>query len=240
MTQRDQVEKTAVEVKELNLWFGKKQVLENINIQFKSSTITALIGPSGSGKTTLAHIIAKKTKSDFIQISAVISGMKDLRAVIRRAKENEIEDKKTILFIDPVGGISGDMFLGAFLDLGLPLTLLSEGLENVGLNRLFALKVRATARHHIAARKVDFSVLEEGMVSPAPGTLPAIEKFLTDSALSNQIIEFALNVFYLLAEAEARVHGRSVEKVHFHEVGNYDTIADVVGVAIAIDWLKPD
>lgn len=59
-------------------------------------------GPPGSGKTTLAAIIAKQTNSDFIQISAVMSGLKDLRQIIKRARENEIEDKRTILFIDEI------------------------------------------------------------------------------------------------------------------------------------------
>ncbi len=59
-------------------------------------------GPPGSGKTTLAHIIAKHTGSEFIQLSAVTSGMKDLREVIKKARENEIEDKRTILFIDEI------------------------------------------------------------------------------------------------------------------------------------------
>jgi putative ATPase len=59
-------------------------------------------GPPGSGKTTLASIIAKKTKSDFIRMSAVTSGLKDLRTIIKRARENEIEGRRTILFIDEI------------------------------------------------------------------------------------------------------------------------------------------
>lgn len=59
-------------------------------------------GPPGSGKTTLAHIIARLTQADFIQMSAVTSGLKDLRLVIKKAKENAVEDKRTILFIDEI------------------------------------------------------------------------------------------------------------------------------------------
>ena len=59
-------------------------------------------GPPGSGKTTLAHIIAKHTKAEFVRFSAVTSGVKDLKEVIKKARENAIEDKKTILFIDEI------------------------------------------------------------------------------------------------------------------------------------------
>lgn len=59
-------------------------------------------GPPGTGKTTLAHIIAKQTNSEFMQMSAVTAGLKDLRAVITEAKTNQIEDKHTILFIDEI------------------------------------------------------------------------------------------------------------------------------------------
>ena len=61
-----------------------------------------LWGPPGSGKTTLAHIIAHETKSEFLQFSAVTSGLKDLKEVIKKARENAIEDRRTILFIDEI------------------------------------------------------------------------------------------------------------------------------------------
>ena len=59
-------------------------------------------GPPGSGKTTLAYIIARQTKSEFLQFSAVTSGIRALKEVIKKARENEIEDKRTILFIDEI------------------------------------------------------------------------------------------------------------------------------------------
>src|SRR3989339_1840809 len=59
-------------------------------------------GPPGTGKTTLAHIIAKQTKAEFLRISAVTSGLKDLRLIIKKARENNIEGRKTVLFIDEI------------------------------------------------------------------------------------------------------------------------------------------
>jgi len=59
-------------------------------------------GPPGSGKTTLAHIIAKMTESDFLKLSAVTSGVDDLRKIIKRAEENKRLGIKTILFIDEI------------------------------------------------------------------------------------------------------------------------------------------
>ena len=59
-------------------------------------------GPPGSGKTTLAHIIAQETKAEFLRISAVTSGLKDLRLIIKKARENSLEGGKTVLFIDEI------------------------------------------------------------------------------------------------------------------------------------------
>ncbi|GBE17135.1 replication-associated recombination protein A [bacterium BMS3Abin15] len=59
-------------------------------------------GPPGSGKTTLASIVAKKTDSDFLQLSAVTSGVKEIRSIIDRAKENKKIGRKTVLFVDEI------------------------------------------------------------------------------------------------------------------------------------------
>ena len=147
---------------------------------------------------------------------------------------------KKILFIDPPGGLSGDMFLGAFLDLGLPLAILRENLEKVGLGRFFSLKTAAVERHGIAACKVDFPALDEALVTPAPKTLAAVKSFLQVSGLPEKISAISVAIFQRLAVAEAKVHGTTIEKVHFHEVGDYDTLADIVGVATALEWWGPE
>ena len=80
---------------------GEKKLLRQV---IESDKLPSMIfwGPPGSGKTTLSFIIAQQTKSDFIQMSAVSSGVKDLRAVIKRAQDNQATGKSTILFIDEI------------------------------------------------------------------------------------------------------------------------------------------
>ena len=80
---------------------GKKSFLRQA---IKNDNVPSLIfwGPPGSGKTTLAFIIAKETKADFLNISAVVSGKKDLLKIIESAKENKKIGRKTVLFIDEI------------------------------------------------------------------------------------------------------------------------------------------
>ncbi len=88
-------------------FFGQEEIIGKgklLRQAINSDKLPSMIfwGPPGSGKTTLAFIIAKQTKSEFKRISAVSSGLKDLRAIIEQADYNQKLGKKTILFIDEI------------------------------------------------------------------------------------------------------------------------------------------
>ncbi|PLX22159.1 AAA family ATPase [Candidatus Parcubacteria bacterium] len=93
--------------KSLDAFFGQDDIVGEGKLLRKAiedDKLPSIIlwGPPGTGKTTLAKIITNKTNSEFVQLSAVTSGVKDLREVIRKAKENEMYEKKTILFVDEI------------------------------------------------------------------------------------------------------------------------------------------
>ena len=140
---------------------------------------------------------------------------------------------RRIVYFDCASGASGDMLLGAVVDLGLPIEHLREELRKVPLSG-YRLESRRVTRSGLAATKVD--VIAEGP-SPAHRHLRHIVEMLDASGLDPAEKERAAGLFRRLAEAEAGVHGTSVEKVHFHEVGAVDSIVDIVGGVIALRWL---
>src|SRR4051794_13560247 len=135
------------------------------------------------------------------------------------------------LHFDCFSGISGDMTLGALLDAGADEGAVRAGLDSLGLPiRLVVERVR---KGGFAATQVYVQAPEETTARH----LPDVEEILGKGSLNSAQRGRALAIFRRLAEAEAAVHGMPLERVHFHEVGALDSIADIVGVAIALDTL---
>ncbi|MEC8023607.1 MAG: nickel pincer cofactor biosynthesis protein LarC [Myxococcota bacterium] len=156
--------------------------------------------------------------------------------------------KRQALYIDCFAGIAGDMMLGALIDLGVPESVIRDGLALLPVSD-FELQTSRAARHGIVG--CDVKVIEHqsptghAHSSDAHSHSPSrqwkdISQMLQDTELPIGAKRLAFAIFERLAVAEASLHGVTPEEVHFHEVGGVDAIVDIVGTAIAIDWLKPD
>jgi uncharacterized protein (TIGR00299 family) protein len=137
-----------------------------------------------------------------------------------------------IAYLDCASGISGDMTLGALVDAGAELSAIQAGIDSLGLPgcRLVASEVK----------KRGFRALQiqvEHDPEHKHRHLHHITAMIDGSSLSARQKDLAKRIFQKLAEAEAKVHGSTIEKVHFHEVGAVDSIADIVGSAIGFDLL---
>jgi uncharacterized protein (TIGR00299 family) protein len=141
-----------------------------------------------------------------------------------------------IISYDCFSGISGDMNLGAMIDLGVDKTYLIGELNKLNLKG-WELIVQKDQRHGITGTKV---TVKQTRHEHAHRHLQDIEKIINDSSLDNKTKELSRKIFMKIATAEASVHGISIEKVHFHEVGAVDSIIDVVGAAICFNALKVD
>lgn len=137
-----------------------------------------------------------------------------------------------IAYFDCFSGISGDMCLGALLANGLSLEELMAGLKSLALEG-WELEVKQVQQHGIGAVDVEVRVC-----GPQPHRhLSDILAVIDGSPLPAPVREKAGAVFRRLAEAEAKVHGISPEKVHFHEVGAVDAIIDIVGTVLGLHLL---
>jgi len=166
-----------------------------------------------------------------------------------------------IYHLDCSSGIAGDMFLGACLDLGLPLELLSDVVARLGLPGVAVESRKASRGGFVGTR---FRVLQDGKPIEGPDPeehhhehdhghhhhhhhghghnrgLAEIRDLILGSALPDTVKERSLRLFQRLGEAEAKAHGMPIEHVHFHEVGAVDSIVDLVGAAAAIEYLAPE
>jgi uncharacterized protein (TIGR00299 family) protein len=135
-------------------------------------------------------------------------------------------------FFDCFAGISGDMTLGALIDLGLPVAELQELIRSLGLAEV-SITAQKVSKQHLTGFKVEIS-------SPAPQPARSYQEIcslIEQAPLSAGVKTRSLTMFRLLGEVEARIHGQPLETVHFHELGALDTIVDVVGAAYGLEVL---
>jgi hypothetical protein len=137
------------------------------------------------------------------------------------------------LFLDLFSGASGDMLLGALLDVGLPLEELRTELGKMDLSG-YELEAERQVRHGFSGTKLQ--VRDVAQAHPARH-LPDVRRMVQESALSNRVKETSVAVFERLARVEAGIHGVSVDQVHFHEIGAVDSLVDVVGFVAGLERL---
>ncbi|MEN1758955.1 nickel pincer cofactor biosynthesis protein LarC [Anoxynatronum sibiricum] len=174
-----------------------------------------------------------------------------------------------ILYLDCFAGISGDMTLGAFIDLGVEEQLLREGLSQLTVDG-YRLEVTPAEKQGIQGTKVNVKLTgaesyhhgehhhhqeeshahehhhhhghhhDETAHEHHHVNLAAVETIINESGLEEPVKVLSKKMFRIVAEAEATVHGKPIEEVHFHEVGAVDSIVDIVGAAICLCHLKVD
>ena len=137
-----------------------------------------------------------------------------------------------LAYFDCFSGISGDMTLGALIDLGVPLEWLKDQLRRLPLEN-FDITVTSTHRNGIHAKLVDVAVID----NHDSRNFSQIRNLIDSSPLTESVKSTSRRIFQKLAEAEARIHNCSIEDVHFHEVGGVDAIVDIVGTALGLEYL---
>jgi uncharacterized protein (TIGR00299 family) protein len=139
-----------------------------------------------------------------------------------------------IAYLDLPSGISGDIFLGCLVDCGWPIERLRAVVELLKLPAdEWSVEAREVKKKSVRAKLVDVHA-KEGHVHRH---LKHVREIIHSADLPDAVKTRAIAVFTKLAEAEAKVHGTTIEKVHFHEVGAVDAIIDIVGAAAGIHEL---
>jgi Uncharacterized conserved protein len=142
-----------------------------------------------------------------------------------------------VLYYDCFAGISGDMNIGALLDVGVPEEYLRSEIKKLNLEDEYIIDINKSSKMGIHGTK--FTVQYEH-THHEHRHLSHIIDLISKADFSTKVKEISINIFQKIAEAEAKIHNSTVEKVHFHEVGAVDSIIDIAGAAICIDYLNTD
>ncbi|MGB0717639.1 MAG: nickel pincer cofactor biosynthesis protein LarC [Phycisphaerae bacterium] len=137
-------------------------------------------------------------------------------------------------YFDCFSGAAGDMIVGSLIDAGAPADALFDALRTLPVSG-YELKAEPVKRMGISG--THFQVHLDEAESQPHRHLHHIVEIINNASFSESVKNSAIEIFTRLAEAEAAVHGSTIEKVHFHEVGAVDAIVDIVGACLAFDML---
>ncbi|MFE6776703.1 nickel pincer cofactor biosynthesis protein LarC [Streptomyces sp. NPDC057676] len=132
--------------------------------------------------------------------------------------------------LDCTAGVAGDMLLAALVDAGADPRVVADAVAALGVPGL-TVRTRPARRGGFACLRAH---VDRPSVPDRSRHLPEVLALLAEAPLAPEVARCARRVFELLAEAEAQAHGTTPERVHFHEVGAHDALADVVGCAAAL------
>ena len=140
------------------------------------------------------------------------------------------------IFIECSPGISGDMLLGAFYDLGVPKKVIEQPLIDLGLKDLYDLEFKESKSCSIRGIKAKVSNIDCGKTKR---NWREIKELILNGRLEEKLRKTIYEVFKSLAIAEGKVHGIKPENVHFHEIGAIDSLVDIIGVCAAFNYINP-
>ena len=156
-------------------------------------------------------------------------------------------------YFDIFSGISGNMVLGALVDLGLDLKEWKKELAKLGLEDEYNIQTEKTEKHGIGGTYLQVKLVEHNHQHDHSHNhehshshdshgrnLTDIRKIIDDSNLSKSVKEKSKEIFLNLAKAEAKIHGSDINEIHFHEVGAVDAIVDIVGSVLGLEMLGVD
>jgi len=133
-------------------------------------------------------------------------------------------------------GISGDMLLGAFYDLGVPKKVIEQPLIDLGLSDLYQIDFKESKSCSIRGIEAKVKNIDS---SPIKKTWRSIKELILNGHLEDKLKKIIYEVIESLAIAEGKVHGIKSEDVHFHEIGAIDSLVDIIGVCAALNYLNP-
>jgi len=153
--------------------------------------------------------------------------------------------KNKVLYFDCFAGISGDMTVGALIDLGADEKELLQSLDSLHLHG-YRIEIKKSLKNGISG--TDFNVIIEEDHSHHSHhhhhnhsrNLSDISNIINSSPLDSSVKELSLKIFHEIAAAESKIHAKSIDEIHFHEVGAIDSIVDIVASAVCLNMIKPD